>query len=113
MNGLLFQGFIELLDVDYQPQAWHAYLLLLACSGFFLFLTTVCGRAIPIIETGLLIFYFVAFFGVMGTIVHLSPHRDASFVFQTWNNGGGWSTQGVSFMVGMAGNAFSFLGEHA
>ena len=58
-----------------------------------------------------MVLYVCGFIGIIVPLVYLAPHADASFVFTTFVNDGGWSTQGVSFFVGISGMAFGFLGE--
>jgi hypothetical protein len=44
-------------------------------------------------------------------LVYLSPHNDVS-VFTEVVNSGGWSTQALSWMVGMPSTVFSMVGKH-
>ncbi|MCJ1437379.1 hypothetical protein MMC27_006766 [Xylographa pallens] len=108
--GTLIQGFIEVLYPDYNPMLWHATLLLYGALALSIFTTTVVGTALPKIESTLLVIYTLGFFGVLVPSVYLGPHGSASDVLTTFNNGGGWSSQGLSFFVGISGNAFAFLG---
>ncbi|MCJ1293485.1 hypothetical protein MMC34_005040 [Xylographa carneopallida] len=110
VSGTLIQGFIEVLYPDYSPMLWHATLLLYGALALSIFTTTVVGTALPRIESTLLVIYTLGFFGVLVPLVYLGPHGSASEVFTTFNNGGGWSSQGLSFFVGISGNAFAFLG---
>ena len=74
--------------------------------------TTVLGPALPKIESALFILYILGFFGVLIPLVWLAPHGSAQDVFTTFINGGNWPTQGLSFFVGLSGNAFAFLGTY-
>ena len=99
------------MDPSYTPHRWHATLLLYGALALSIFTTTVIGTALPKIESMLLVVYVLGFFGVLVPLVYLGPHANAHEVFTTFLNGGGWSTKGLSFFVGISGNAFAFLGK--
>lgn len=109
--GTLIQGFIELVDPTYVPQLWHASLLLYAALALSIFTTTVIGTVLPMIESMMFVIYVLGFFGVLVPLVYLGPHGSAHEVFTTFLNEGGWSSQTLSFFVGISGNAFAFLGN--
>ena len=108
--ALLVQGLIEVFNPKYKPHLWHATLLLYATLAVAIFATTVIGTTLPKLESILLVFYLLGFFGVLVPLVYLGPHGSAKDVFATFMNSGGWSSQGLSFFVGISGNAFAFLG---
>ena len=109
--GTLIQGFIELVYPTYTPHLWHGTLLLYAVLTLSTFATTTFGSALPHIESALLVVYVLGFIGVMIPLVYLGPHGTAQDVFTTFINQGGWSSQGLSFFVGIPGIAFLFLGK--
>ena len=110
VSGTLIQGFIELVNPAYSPHLWHATLLLYGAVALGIFTTTVIGTLLPRIESMLLVIYIFGFFGILVPLVYLGPHGNAHEVFTTFVNDGGWSSQGLSFFVGISGNAFAFLG---
>ena len=99
------------MNPSYTPHLWHAILLLYGVLALAIFTTTVIGTALPKTESLLLVIYILGFFGVLVPLVYLGPHGSADDVFTTFLNRGGWSSQGLSFFVGISGNAFAFLGE--
>ena len=111
VSATLIQGFIELVNPNYTPHLWHATLLLYGALAISIFTTTVVGTVLPKIESILLVIYILGFFGVLVPLVYLGPHGNAHDVFTTFINDGGWSSQGLSFLVGISGNAFAFLGN--
>ena len=106
----LIQSLIILNHPQYSPQLWHATLLVYAVIAFGVLANTVLGRILPRIESLMLIFYVMGFFGVLIPVIYLAPHRSAKEVFTTFNNGGGWSSTGLSFLVGWLGNVSAFMG---
>jgi choline transport protein len=113
VTGTLFQGFIEIVNPSYNPKLWHATLLLYGTVLFGVFCTTKLDSLLPKLEIGLLIIYVCGFFAVFIPIVYLGPHASAKDVFTTFINAGGWSSQTLSFFIGISGNAFTFLGADA
>ena len=111
--ALYLQGIIQLLDSSYVPQLWHGTLLLYGVLAVALMATTVLGPALPKIESAMFVIYIIGFFAVLIPLVWLAPHGNAKDVFGTFVNGGNWPTQGLSFCVGLSGNAFAFLGTYA
>ena len=99
------------MNPNYVPHLWHATLLLYGALAVSIFTTTIVGTVLPKIESMLLVIYILGFFGVLVPLVYLGPHGNAREVFTTFQNHGGWSSQGLSFFVGIPGNAFTFLGN--
>ncbi|KAI9655721.1 MAG: hypothetical protein M1821_005156 [Bathelium mastoideum] len=85
-------------------------LLFYAALAFAILVTTVFGPALSKVEVFLLILYVTGFFAILIPLIRLAPHSKVKDVFNTFINAGGWKTQGLSFMVGLSGNAFTFLG---
>lgn len=110
LEGVLIQNLIEVVSPDYNPKFWHGTLLCYAVLLVCIFVNTLAGTKLPRIEIVLLVVYILSFFGIVVPLVYLAPHGNAHDVFATFVNGGGWSTQGLSFFVGLSGNAFAFLG---
>ena len=113
VGGTLIQGFIELVNPAYKSRLWHASLLLYGAVALAIFTTTVIGPALPKIESLMFVVYISGYCGVMIPLIYLGPHGSARDVFTTFLNEGGWSSQTLSFFVGISGNAFAFLGARA
>ena len=111
LDGVLFQNLIELVWPTYVPQRWHGTLLSYGVLLLCVFVNAVLGKALPRIESILLVIYLLCFFGVLVPLLYLAPRSSPRKVFTTFLNGGGWSNQGLSFLVGTSGNAFAFLGK--
>ena len=100
-----------MVSPDYNPKLWHGTLLCYAVLLVCIFVNTLAGTKLPRIEIVLLVVYILSFFGIVVPLVYLAPHGNAHDVFATFVNGGDWSTQGLSFFIGLSGNAFAFLGK--
>lgn len=107
----MIQGLLVLNHPSYDFQRWHGTLLFYAVLGFALLLNTFCGWLLPQIETLMLLFHILGFFAILTPLVYLAPHQSASEVFTRFQNLGGWSTDGLSFFVGIITCASAFPGK--
>lgn len=110
LTGTMIQGLIALTVPSYVPKGWQGTLLYWATIAFAVFINTIVGSLLPKFEGFILILHILGFFAILIPLVILGPHDTASDVFTTWLNEGGWSTQTLSFFVGLLGNVFAFLG---
>ena len=111
IGGTIIQGLLVLNHPDYVFQRWHGTLLFYAIVVIALFVNTYLVRMLPRIESIVLIIHIIGFFGILIPLVYFAPHGTPADVFATFNNGGGWSTTGLSFFVGLATSIFSFIGK--
>ena len=110
LAGALIQGLITLTTSAYEPHPWHTVLLFWAGIVFTILINTVAGRYLPKFEGSILIIHVLGFFAILLPLAILGSHQNASEVFETFLNAGRWSTQGLSFMIGMIGSVFCFTG---
>ncbi|KAI4137931.1 MAG: hypothetical protein LQ341_004905 [Variospora aurantia] len=108
--GTLIQGLVALTNPTYTPERWHGTLLLWAVIFVAVIVNTVLSNLLPKLECLILIIHVLGFFAVLIPLVYMAPHGDAASVFTVFVNQGGWPTTGLSFMVGLTGNVFAFLG---
>lgn len=108
--GTLIQGLIVLNHPGYVFERWHGTMLFWAVLLVAIFVNTVVSSMLPKIEGLILILHVLGFFAVLIPLVYMAPHGSASDIFTLFLNEGGWSTQGLSFFVGLLGSTFSFLG---
>ncbi|KAK6597771.1 amino acid transporter [Botrytis cinerea] len=85
-------------------------LLFWAVILFAVSINTIVSSLLPKFEGLILILHICGFFAILITLVILGPHDTSKDVFTVWLNSGGWSTQGLSFFVGLTGNVFAFVG---
>ena len=109
--GTSIQGMMVLNNSNYAFQRWHGTLLYWACTLFAVCMNTFISSSLPAIERVFLILHIFGFFVILIPLVYLGPHASSSDVFTVFLNKGGWSTQALSFFVGLSGNVFSLVGE--
>ncbi|KAF9731220.1 hypothetical protein PMIN06_009843 [Paraphaeosphaeria minitans] len=110
LTGTLVQGILILTQPSYVPQNWHGTLLYWAVVIFCIIINIAAGWLLPKFEGGLLILHIVGFFAVLIPLLTLGPKGDTKEVFTTFYNLGGWSSQGLSFCIGIMGSVFAFVG---
>ena len=113
MAGTQIQGLLVLNYPNYVFERWHGTLLVFAVSGFGIFFNTVLAKKLPLIEALVLIIHVFGFFGITIPLWIFGPRGDAYTVFTQFNNFGGWSSTGVSALVGFVPAVLPLLGADA
>lgn len=107
----LIQALVVQNEPNYQPAGWQGTLLFWAVLLLCVAINTVLSSVLPFIEILILILHLLGFIAILIPLVYLAPQRNsASSVFKTFLNEGGWSTQALSFFIGLNGNAVAFVG---
>lgn len=110
LAGTQIQGLVILNNPGYVPEKWHGTLLTFAVATFSVFFNTFLVKRLPLVEGIVLILHIFGFFGVLITLWVLGPRGKASEVFTTFNNYGGWSSDGLSAVVGVLAVMIPLLG---
>ena len=111
--GSYIQGLVVLTVDGFQPQAYQATLLFWGVALMLAMFNTVLASWLPTFERAFLVLHISGFFAMLIPLVIKAPHGTPQDVFETFQNQGMWPSQGLSFFVGMIGNAFSFAGSDA
>lgn len=107
----MIQGLLVLNCDGYTLKRWHGTLLFYAIIGLSLLINTYLARLLPKIEAMVLVIHVVGFACIIVPLAYLAPHTSPKDVFTTFSNGGGWSTNGLSFFVGAPTSMFAFVGR--
>lgn len=67
----------------------------------------------PRIQNALMVVHVLAFLVVVIVLWVMAPRRTAKSVFTEFTNAGGWSSMGVSLMVGQITGVYSLVGSDA
>lgn len=111
LGATIIQGLIILNQPNYAPTRWQGTLLYYAVLAFMVFINTLLARWLPKVEGVFLIVHVIGFFAILIPLVYLGPHGNAKDVFATFINGGGWSSDGLSFFVGIITSVYTFTGK--
>jgi choline transport protein len=100
LTGTIIQALITVNNPNYVPTNWQGTLLVFAMV-LVLFIANVWGaKDLPLAQNILLVVHVFGFFAVIIVIWVMSPRNTATVVFTQFANDGGWSTMGLSLMVG-------------
>ena len=111
VSGTILQGLLVLNYPTYIFERWHGTLLIYAVMAISLFFNTYLARILPRAESFMLVIHVAGLLGVLIPLVCLAPHSKASEVFGDFQNFGGWSSNGLSFFVGLNSAMGCFLGR--
>ena len=111
LNATCIQALATLAYPDYGYKRWHGTLIFYAVIFLAIIMNTFLGKLLPGFEGLVLVVHTCGFFAILVTICYLSPKNSAEVVFQTFINGGAWTTNGESFFVGALTSMFMFVGE--
>jgi choline transport protein len=103
------QGLLVLNDESYIFKRWHGTLLFAAVILVSVLFNTVLARALPVIESCILVCHVVGFFALIIPLVMLAPQSTPSYVFTEFDNKGGWSNDGLAWSVGLISSAYPFI----
>ncbi|KAF2178040.1 amino acid transporter [Zopfia rhizophila CBS 207.26] len=106
----IIQGIAALTHPEYALKAWHGLLICWTLVAFSVLINSTGGRILARFEGLVLILHLVGFFAVLIPLVYFGHHSSPSFVFTTFLNGGDWSTQTLSFFVGLPASVFALIG---
>ncbi|ORY01977.1 amino acid/polyamine transporter I [Clohesyomyces aquaticus] len=104
------QGIILMSGANYMPQNWHTVLISWAVSGFAVTINSTTGKFLAKFEGLVLVLHLVGFFCVMIPLIYLGPHGDASAIFTTFLDNGGWNSKTLTFLVSLPITAVCLLG---
>lgn len=100
MVGTIIQGLIALNVKDYVWHNWHGTLLTIAVIAFSIIFNTVLASRLPLIEGIVLILHLAGFFAIIIPLWVMAPRAHPHVLLQ-FSNFGGWSSTGLSAMIGL------------
>lgn len=100
MVGTSIQGLIALNVTDYVWQNWHGTLLTIAVVAFSIIFNTVLAARLPLIEGAVLILHLAGLLAIIVPLWVMAPRAHPHILFEFSNNGG-WSSTGLSAMIGL------------
>ncbi|KAI4254353.1 MAG: hypothetical protein LQ352_003141 [Teloschistes flavicans] len=106
LTGTIIQGLLTVNDPNYSPTNWQGTLFVFAMV-LVLFVFNIWGaKALPVVQNALLGIHIIGWLVIIVVLWALAPKQSASGVFTQFTNGGGWSTMGLSLMVGQISAIF-------
>ncbi|PYH76870.1 GABA permease [Aspergillus uvarum CBS 121591] len=111
LSASMLQGLLVLTRETYQPQRWHVSLIYWALVGLAAVLNVWGTRLLSLVETISLFSHLVGFVAILIAewVCALAKH-DGHFVFTTFINSTGWSTDGLVWCLGMLSSCYVLTG---
>lgn len=109
--GTQIQGLIAITHDSYEPKPYQGYLLVILMVTMGLLLNTWGAKQLPLIEGIILVLHVFGFATVIVVLWVLSPKNTADDVFFTFDNSGGWSSTGLSMLVGQVTSIYGLIGS--
>lgn len=106
----MVQSLIGLNNPSYTFPAWQCTLLMYAVLALCLFVNTALVKLLPGLEGLILILHVLGFFAIMIPIIYLAPISSNHFVWADFTNYSGYSSSGVSWLIGQSASAILFIG---
>lgn len=103
---------ISFMIPSYQSQRFHATLVMWGLLISATLINTVLGALLPLIELASVSLHVFGFFAMLIPLINLGPKGNAHELFTTFYNGGGWSSNALSFFVGLVGNTSAIVGKY-
>ena len=106
LTGTIIQGLMTVNNPDYSPTNWQGTLFVFAMV-LVLFVFNIWGaKALPLVQNALLGVHIIGWLVIIVTLWALAPKESTSVVFTQFSNRGGWSSIGLSLMVGQISAIF-------
>jgi amino acid transporter len=110
LTGTIVQALLVVNYPDYEPTAWQGTLFVFAMV-LVLFIVNIWGAPVwALIQNGLMVLHILFFLVVIIVLWVMAPHQSAKAVFTEFSNEGGWSSMGLSILVGQITAIYSLLG---
>ncbi|MCJ1241866.1 hypothetical protein MMC14_009872 [Varicellaria rhodocarpa] len=110
LTTTLILGLAQLTHPNFSMQPYQVTLLFWAIIFIVALINAIGGTVLPKFEGFTLILHSLGFFAIIFPVVFIGKHQNSSEVFDVFYNGGQWPTQGLSFMIGITGTIFVFVG---
>lgn len=105
----MIQSLISVNDPTYEYTDPKTTAIGVPITFFVLFLNIYGARFMPLMQNLMLILYVLGFVVILITMLILSPRISFGNIFTEFENTGGWSSMGLSMMVGQITPIFAFL----
>ncbi|KAL3425153.1 amino acid permease [Phlyctema vagabunda] len=113
-SGLQLQALITLNNPDsYVPQNYQGMLFYWLVIVYSAAVNIWGSKILPHTNLAAAVLHIVGFLVIMSVLGAMTTKHDAHFVFLEVTNNSGWSSDGVSWLVGLLSTVYPFLGYDA
>ena len=100
LTGTIIQGLITVNNPNYEPTNWQGTLFVFAMVVVIWCCNIWGAKAFPMLQNLLLCLHVVTFLVIVVVFWALAPRQSAKLVFLELTNDGGWSSMGLSVLIG-------------
>ncbi|EEY23055.1 conserved hypothetical protein [Verticillium alfalfae VaMs.102] len=111
--GLQLQALITINNDNYVPERWQGMLFYWAVLVYAMVMNIWGSKALPHANLIAGVIHVAAFVAIVIVLGVMSKKNTASFVFTEFSNNSGWSSDGISWLVGLLSAVYPFLGYDA
>ncbi|RNJ60334.1 hypothetical protein D7B24_008716 [Verticillium nonalfalfae] len=111
--GLQLQALITINNDNYVPERWQGMLFYWAVLVYAMVMNIWGSKALPHANLIAGVIHVTAFIAIVIVLGVMSKKNTASFVFTDFSNNSGWSSDGISWLVGLLSAVYPFLGYDA
>lgn len=104
------EALIILNNPGYEAKSWQTFLFMAAFTFLGAIVLTLGKRVLPYVQATSGVCHVVFFFVITIVLLAMSKKAPSSFVWTTFDNSGGWSSNGISFCIGLLLPAYSISG---
>lgn len=108
--GTLIQALVTINYPDYSPANWQGTLMVWAVVAVMWVMNVYGARAMPIFQNVFLVLHVFGFLTLIVIFWILSSRTTAKAVFTEFTNKGGWSSMGLSLMIGQISALYTLIG---
>lgn len=113
LTGTIIQGLISVRNPDYEPQNWQGTLFVFAMVLLIYMFNVYACDLMPILNNLLMILHVLSWAVILIVLWAMAPRQSAQAVFVTeWKNLGGWSSMGLSVMIGQLSAIYGSLSTY-
>ncbi|KAH7396336.1 amino acid permease [Pyrenochaeta sp. MPI-SDFR-AT-0127] len=110
---LQITGLVIMNDDTYIPARWKALLIYWAILVYATAMNIWGSRMLPTANLLAGVLHVVGFFAILIVLGVMAPKNTSSFVFTEITNSSGWSSDGVSWLIGLLSTVYPLLGYDA
>ncbi|KAF2719686.1 amino acid transporter-like protein [Polychaeton citri CBS 116435] len=110
MMGGVIEGLIALNNDNYVSKPWHTTLIAIAVVTFAILFNTFLAVRLPFLEGIVFVLHVAGLFAIIIPLWVTAPHGNARDTLFKFTNDGGWSSTGLSALIGMTSIVGTLIG---
>lgn len=107
--GTTSQSLVTINRSSYEAKNWQGTLFIFAVSILFCVVNVFCASGLPFVQNIVAILHVLAFVAVVVIFWVVGRVQSAQVVFTRFENHGGWSSIGLSLMIGQIAAVYTLI----